>query len=146
VSFESETVEVQNGLYVFIPSQTSATGIDFSGNSDWNVSGSANIPAFSHTTSIGFPTVGSITSSKTVASGSDYTLTVANVSVADSVIFMIGGVAHTQAGNATSSAFTPAEISGMGTETNFAQAAAYKIEEATYSAKNYWFVNEKVVT
>jgi hypothetical protein len=34
----------------------------------------------------------------------------------------------------------------MGTGTNFSQAAAYKIEEATYSTKNYWFVNEKVVT
>ena len=59
---------------------------------------------------------------------------------------MMGGVVHTEAGNAISSTFTAAEISGMGIGTNFAQAAAYKIEEATYGAKNYWFVNEKVVT
>ncbi|MDB4656039.1 hypothetical protein OAE48_04240 [Flavobacteriales bacterium] len=147
VTCESETLEEQdNGSYVFIPSQTSASGIDFSGNPDWNVTGSADVSAFSHTTSIGFPTVGTINSSSTVSSGSDYTLTVASVTGADSVIFMMGGVVHTEAGNATSSTFTSAEISGMGTGTNFAQAAAYKIEEATYGAKNYWFVNEKVVT
>lgn len=147
VTCEGDNLEEQdNGSYVYLPSQTNATGIDFSGNPDWNVTGSADIPAFSHTTSIGFPTVGEITSSSTVSNGSDYTLTVASVTGADSVIFMMGGVVHTEAGNATSSTFTSAEISGMGTGANFAQAAAYKIEEATYSAKNYWFVNEKVVT
>jgi len=147
VTCEGETLEEQdNGSYVYLPSQTNATGIDFSGNPDWNVTGSADVPAFSHTTNIGFPTVGEITSSSTVSNGSDYTLTVASVTGADSVIFMMGGVVHTEAGNATSSTFTSAEISGMGTGANFAQAAAYKIEEATYSAKNYWFVNEKVVT
>ncbi len=147
VTCESENLEEQdNGSYVYLPSQTSPTGIDFSGNPDWNVSGSVDIPAFSHTTSIGFPTVGSLNSASTVSNGSDYTLTVASVTGADSVIFMMGGVVHTEAGNATSSTFTSAEISGMGTGASFAQAAAYKIEEATYGGKNYWFVNEKVVT
>lgn len=147
VTCENETLEEQdNGSYVFIPSQTSATGIDFSGNPDWDVSGSADVAAFSHTTSIGFPSVGAITSSNTVSNGNDYTLTVANVSGADSVIFTMGGVVHTEPGNATSSTFTSAEISGMESGATFAQAAAYKIEEATYNTKNYWFVNEKVVT
>lgn len=147
VTCETEELDVQeNGSYVFIPSQTSATGIDYSGNPDWNVSGSADVAGFSHTTSIGFPTVGAVTSSSTVNSGSNYTLTVANVTGADSVIFQIGDVLHTEEGNATSSTFTSAELSGIGTGATVAQVAAYKIEEATYSAKNYWFVNEKVVS
>ncbi|MGB0918887.1 MAG: hypothetical protein ACPGU4_14935, partial [Flavobacteriales bacterium] len=75
VTCEGEALEEQdNGSYVYLPSQTSASGIDFSGNPDWNVSGSADIPAFSHTTNIGFPTVGAINSSSSVNSGSDYTL------------------------------------------------------------------------
>ena len=147
VTCEGENLtEQDNGSYVYLPSATSATGIDFSGNPDWNVTGSADVTAFSHTTNIGFPTVGAITSASTVSNGSDYTLTIASVTAADSVIFMMGGVVHTEVGSATSSTFTSAEISGMGTGANFAQAAAYKIEEATYGVKNYWFVNEKVVT
>ena len=58
---------------------------------------------------------------------------------------MMGGIVHTEAGNATSSTFISAEIWGIGTGASFAQATAYKIEEATYSAKNYCLVNEKVV-
>lgn len=147
VSCEGENLEEQdNGSYVYMPTQTNATGIDYSGKPDWEVSGNADIPAFSHTTTIGFPSVGAISSGSTASASSDYTLTVASVSGADSVIFMIGGVIHTEPGNATSSTFTAAELSSIGNGTTVAQAAAYKIEEANYSGKNFWFVNEKVVT
>ena len=147
VSLEGEGLDLQdNNSYVSIPSQTNPTGIDFSGNPSWSVGGAGNVGGFTHETSIGFPSVGSITSSATVTNGNDYTLTVANVSGADSVIFMLGGVVHTEAGNATSSTFTSAEISGMGTGASFAQAAPYKIEEATVGGGDYWFVNERVVT
>lgn len=147
VTCEGESLaEQSNGSYVYTPTQTNPTGIDFSGNPDWSVSGSGDVPAFNHTTNIGFPTVGAINSGTTVSSGSDYMLSVANVSGADSVIYMMGGVVHTVAGNVTSYTFTSAEISGMGTGANYAQAAAYKIEEGTFSGKNFWFVNEKVVT
>ena len=147
VTCEGESLEEQdNGSYVFLPSQNTPTGIDFSGNPDWSVGGNGDVPAFSHTTGIGFPSVGAINSGTTVSSGSDYTLSVASVSGADSVIFMMGGVVHTVPGNQTSTVFTSAEIDGMGTGPNYAQAAAYKVEQATYSSKNFWFVNEKVVT
>jgi|GEM_PF-6238515 len=39
---------------------------------------------------------------------------------------MLGGVTHIEAGSATSSTFTEAEINGMGTGTNFAQVAPYR--------------------
>ncbi len=147
VTLEGESLDLQdNNSYVSIPSQNNPTGIDFSGNPDWSVGGAGNVGGFTHQTTIGFPTLGAITSSTTVSNGSDYILTVANVSGADSVIFMLGGVVHTEAGNATSSTFTSAEISGMGTGTSFAQAAPYKIEEATVGGGDYWFVNERVVT
>ena len=147
VTCEGESLSEQdNGSYIYMPSQTSATGIEYSGNPDWVVGGNANIPGFSHTTNIGFPSVGSITSSETVSSGNAYTLKIASVSGADSVIFSMGGVVHTEPGNATSSVFTAAEVNSMGTGATYAQAAAYRIEEATYSGKNFWFVNEKVVT
>lgn len=147
VTCEGENLaEQSNGSYLFIPSQTNPTGIEYSGNPDWVVGGNTNIPGFSHTTNIGFPSVGTISSSSTVNSANSFTLTVANVSGADSVIFSVGGVMHTVAGNVTSSVFTAAEIGTIGKGANYAQVAAYRVEQSTYGGKNFWFVNEKVVT
>jgi hypothetical protein len=131
---------------VYLPSQTNPTGIDFSGNPNWEVTGNGSVGAFTHQTSIGFPSVGSITSGTTVTSGSDYTLTVANVSGADSVIFMCGGVVHTRPGGTTAHTFTAAETSNMGSGPSYVQVAPYRIEEATVGGGDYWFVNERVVT
>jgi hypothetical protein len=147
VTLEGEGLDRQdNNSYVYLPSQTSPTGIDFSGNPNWEVTGNGSVGAFTHQTSIGFPSVGSITSGTTVTSGSPYTLTVANVSGADSVFFMCGGVIHTRAGNTTSHTFTADETSNMGSGPSYVQVAPYRIEEATVGGGDYWFVNERVVT
>lgn len=138
--------KADNNAYYNSPTQTNPTGIDFSGNPSWEVSGSAGVPAFSHTTNIGFPTLGSITSATTIPATGDYVLTVSNVSGADSVYYMMGGVVHIEAGTATSSTFNEAEIDGMGSGTNFMQVAPYRWEMATYSGKDFYFVTESVKT
>lgn len=147
VTLEGESLTLQdNNSYVYLPSQTNPTGIDFSGNPSWEVGGAGSVTGFTRETNIGFPNVGSITSSGTVSSGSDYTVTVSNVSGADSVIFTCGGLVRTVAGNATSYTFTAAETSSMGTGPSYVQVAPYRIEEATVGGGAYWFVNERVVT
>ncbi len=147
VSLEGENLtKADNNAYYSSPSQTDPTGIEFSGNPTWEVSGSGVIPAFTHTTGIGFPTLGTITSSTTIPGSGDYTLTVSNVSGADSVYFMLGGVVHVEAGTATSSTFTEAEINTMGTGASFAQVAPYRFEMATKSGKEFYFVTEAVKT
>ena len=147
LTLEGETLtKADNNAYYNSPTQTNPTGIDFSGNPSWEVSGSGAVPAFTHTTSIGFPTLGTITSATTIPGSGDYTLTVSNVSGADSVYFMLGGVVHTEGGNATSSVFTEAEINTMGTGTNFMQVAPYRWEMATKSGKDFYFVTEAVKT
>jgi len=143
---DEQLTEQENGSYVFIPSAENYKGIEYDGNPSWVVSGSTGVPAINHTTTIGFPTVGEINSDETVSKGADYVLTVNGVTGADSVIFMLGGVVHYESGNATSSTFTSAEIDGMGTGPSFAQAAAYIAEEQVFDSKNFWFVNETVVT
>ena len=135
-----------NNSYTFTPTATEPSGIDWSGNPDWNVAGDGTIPAFTHTTTIGFPGAGAVTSSATVTKANGYTLSIANVSGADSVIYMIGGVLFTEAGNVTSHTFSASDLSGLGTGPNFVQAAAYKIESAEYGGKTFHFVNERVVT
>ncbi|MCB0755305.1 MAG: hypothetical protein H6603_03395 [Flavobacteriales bacterium] len=147
VTLEGESLsQFDNGAYAYQPNNTNPTGIDFDGNPSWEVSGSGDIPAISHTTNIGFPTLGAITSSTTIPGSGDYTLTVANVAGADSVWFMLGGVVHVEGPNSTSSVFTEAEINGMGTGANFAQVAPYKFETATFSGKLFYFVTETVKT
>ena len=147
VSLEGEGLDRQeNNSYVFLPSQTNPTGIDFSGNPSWTVGGAGSVAGFSYETNIGFPTVGAITSSETVTKGQPYTLTVANVSGADSVIFMCGGVLHTLVGGTTSYTFTAAETDGLSAGPSYVQVAPYRIEQASVGSGDYWFVNERVVT
>ncbi|MBI1288809.1 MAG: hypothetical protein GC178_14670 [Flavobacteriales bacterium] len=147
VSAEGESLtQYENNSYAYTPSQTNPSGIDFGSTASWDVGGAGDIPAFTHTTSIGFPTLGTISSATTVPATGNYTLSVSNVTGADSVYFMLGGVVHVEAGNATSSTFTEAEIDGMGSGSNFAQVAPYKIEAATKSGKQFFFVTEKVKT
>lgn len=147
VTAEGENLsQYENNSYAFTPDQNNPSGLDFGSTATWTVGGAGDIPAFNHTTSIGFPGLGAITSDETVPGTGDYVLTVASVSGADSVYFMLGGVIHVEAGNATSSTFTEAEIDGMGTGANFAQVAPYKIESAMKSGKQFFFVMEKVKT
>lgn len=151
VSCVGETLTMNtNNSYTFTPGQTSPTGIDFGSNPDpnWSVAGNGNIPGFTHTTTIGFPTAGDVSSSETVTIANGYTLSVpaGSVAGADSVLFLVGGVSATEMGNATSHTFSAADLSGLAAGSNVVQVAAYKIEEVTYSSKNFWFVNEIVKT
>lgn len=147
VTLEDETLDrYDNNAYLSQIEQTNPTGIDFSGNPSWTVSGSGSVPAFSHTTNIGFPTLGNITSSTTIPGTGDYVLTVANVSGADSVWYMLGGVVHVEGPGVVSSTFTEAEIDGMGTGANFVQVAPYRFEVANYGGKDFYFVTETVKT
>lgn len=136
----------ENNSYTFTPTASEPEGIDFSGNPDWAVSGNGSIPSFTHTTNIGFPTAGNVTSGTTITKANGYTLSIASVSGADSVLYMVGGVLVTEAGNVTSHTFTAADLANVGTGPSVVQAAAYKMEAAVYGGQTFYFVNEKVVT
>lgn len=147
VSLNANTLTKQsNNSYVYQPDASNATGIDFDGGVAWSVSGSEDVETFTYDPTISFPTVAQISSSATVSKSAGYTLTTTSVAGADSVIFQIGSVLKTVAGNATSCTFSSAELSGLSTGTNVAQVAAYKIQNATITSKNYYFINETVST
>lgn len=135
-----------NNSYTLTPGQDNPSGMDIDGSINWTVSGNGDIPAFDHTVGIAFPTVGAISSAATVTKADGYTLSVNNLSGADSVIFMVNGVLFTEPGNPTSRTFTSAELTDAGSGPGVVQVAAYKIETADYSGKTFYFVNEKVET
>lgn len=137
----------QNNAYAYTPGSTDPTGIDFDADGvEWSVGGAGEVPAFTHTVNMGFPNIGNITSGSTVTKASGYTLSVQNVSNADSVIFQIGQVIVTRPANTTSYTFSSSELASLSTGTSIAQVVSYKIQPATKSGKTFYFVNETSVS
>jgi len=135
-----------NNSYVFDQiTQTNPTGITYSGDVMWSVTGGNGIASFDHNANnLGFPSVGAITSSDQIDTTNDYTLTCASVSGADSTLFLIGGTTKTLAGSQTSCTFTAAELADVSTGTNIAQVAAYTIAPTDFGDTRIYFVNEMV--
>jgi hypothetical protein len=144
-----------NNVYTFTPTATDVTGIEFSGNNtDWSVAGnsSTGVSAFTYNPNIGFPSIGALTGSPTtVTRSSGFTLgSSTGISNADSVIFSVYGPSGTKqvvkAGNVSSYSFSSAELSGVGEGSGFVQICPYKIANAIFGGKKYYFVNESVIT
>ena len=132
-----------NNSYVYMPDfgdPTAATGLDLGNEAIWTVSGQGTVPAINESF-VGFPSKPSITSSTTINSSADYTMTWSSISGADSLIASVyannGNVSKTVAGNATSVVFTSSELNGVGT-TNFGiiQVAAYKQKKEVVDETN----------
>ncbi|MEX0812209.1 MAG: hypothetical protein WD048_08325 [Chitinophagales bacterium] len=151
------TLEIQdNNSYVTAYDATSTDGMDlgFSAGStvEWKVSGSADVDAFTFTTTKRMP--GDVTLEgdyKEVDISANLTVSIDKVSTnADSVLFFLAGendkyVKFTAAGNATSHTFTSAELSVL-TGTGVVQVVPFTIEPEEFGGKNFYFVNEVVVT
>ena len=134
-----------NNSYIFTPSLTNPMGIEFGSSIVWDVAGNGSTPAFSHTVQTPFPSVGAITSSTDV-SKAGYTLSVASVSNADSVYFQVGEVVKAVAGNASSYTFSASELSGLGTGQSIIQVAPYRLSNAQYGGKTFYFINETTIS
>jgi hypothetical protein len=146
VKINDETMQKQsNNAYVFVPGAAMPTGLDFSGGVNWSVAGSTSsgVPAFEHTVSGGFPNAGNITSSDQV-SKAGYTLTISNVSNADTVYFLINDVVKAFAGSTTTATFSADELSGLAKGQGIVTVAPWRFTTAQYGGKNFYFVNETV--
>lgn len=132
-----------NNSYVYTPGLTNPTGIEFGNSVQWSVAGSGGVPAFEHTMTGGFPTVGNITSAADV-SKAGYTLTIASASNADSIYFMVNDVVKRLPGSARTASFTQAELSSLQTGTGIVSVAAWRFTTAAYGGKNFYFINETV--
>lgn len=133
-----------NNSYSYTIGASNPTGIDFSSGVNWDVSGANGFGAFTKSVTLGFPTVSEVTSSATITKASGYTLTVNTVTNADSVLFLIGGVSKTLAGNATSCSFSASELSSLNNGSTVVQVAAYKFANETLGGKNIYYGNETV--
>lgn len=126
-------------------------GFSSSNRVEWEVGGSSDVSAFSHTTSNTMP--GEVDFSEdygTVDLSGSFTLSIDAVSSrADSVIFLLADsdgniLMETKAGSSTSHTF--ADLSTLTTGTGVVQVTPFNIESETYNGKKYYFVNEVVIT
>jgi hypothetical protein len=85
-----------------------------------------------------------VSSANTVVRANGYTLTTSYVTGADSVIFVVGGVSKTMAGNTTSCSFTAAELSGLSTGTSIVQIAPWTYTSEVIDGKTIYFGKEIV--
>lgn len=137
-----------NNAYVYIPTVTDITGIDFSGSQTWNGTG-GTWPSFTATTNQGFATVGTITSGEVFLSAT-YNLTSSGVTDADSIYYAVYGPSGSkvilEAGTTSSHTFSVADLSTLGTGSGFIQITAIKYESQTIGGRPYYIINETVRT
>jgi len=133
-----------NNSYTNPIGTSNPTGIDFTSGVSWDVSGANGFNAFTKNVTLAFPTVSAVTSSTTITKSSGYTLTVNTVTGADSVLFLVGSVSKTLAGNATSCTFSASDLSGLNTGSTVVQVAAYTFTNETVGTKNVYYGNETV--
>lgn len=133
-----------NNSYTYTPGQANPTGIDFSSGVNWSVAGGNGFSAINKNVTLGFPTVSEITTSGTITKANGYTLSVNTVTGADSVLFLIGDVNKTIAGNSTSCTFSASELSSLSNGSTVIQVAAYISTNETVGGKLIYYGNETV--
>lgn len=132
--------------YAYIPPGTNPTGIDLTASNEvtWVVGGGSGFSAFTRNIMGPFPVTGDISSGSTVVRASGHTLSVSATLNADSVLFAIGPVTRTITGNATSCAFTPAELSALATGSALAQVVSYSSVNEVIGGKRIYFVKQSL--
>ena len=134
----------KNKLYLSSVSLTSPTGITFDGNAKWSVAGAGSIPAVNYTTKKSFPTATGFTCDATVDKTKSYSISLASVSNADSILFMVNDVVQTVRGNVKSVTFTSEQLSSLKKGNSFVQVAPYNYEIKLFGSKNFVFGNQIV--
>ncbi len=141
-----------NNAYVFQPTTTTPTGLDFSSSSvTWNVTGNSSnsITGFSYTDQSSFPSIDDVQTPSSVSHNAAFTLSASGYVSGDSVIFVVSGgsghVSYIAPGGTTSHTFSAAEmatVGAAGNNTGLLQIAPYRINHQTINGKSYYFVKE----
>lgn len=143
---DKELEKFNNNSYVFTPGISDPTGITFGSSVAWSVSGNSGngVPAFDHTVSGGFPSVGNVNVDGPVSKAGGVTVPITGVSNADSLYVNINEAFKVVASNATSANFSAADLSNVSTGTGIISIAAVRYTTANYGGKTFYFLTETV--
>jgi hypothetical protein len=150
ISLNTKSLAKQStNSYVYTPSATDITGIDFSSSISWSVAGGGSLGAFTHdATAQGFPAISDINGSATsINSANSFTLSAAgSISNADSVYFQLSGPTTTivkhLAGNSSSATFTAAEVQSVGKGSGVIIIAPWNWSVKSLGGKQINVINE----
>ncbi len=149
----SALTKQSNGSYVFTPSGTATTGIDFGDEVHWIASGNAttSVPAIDVMVSRPVPTGPKYSGATSIPINAAFTLSSSvTIADADSIYYsVIGNGATVQKvvdGNVQSVTFSAAEMTSLGAGGGYVQIAPYNISSQLISGKRIYFVNESVAT
>lgn len=149
VSADGNNLTAQsNNSYVFTPGTSSPTGISFGSTLNWAGTG-AGWPAFTASTSVGFPNVTEISSSD-VTMSAGYTLNCGSNVTADSIYFAVYGPSGTAmkivGGGTNTHTFSASELSGVGAGTGFVQIVGINYDPQVIGGRTYYLLNETART
>lgn len=151
------TYEMQlldNNSYV-LPSMSNPTSLDFdfttNSSNNWNIAGSASVTAFNHSTANAMP--GDIKFAgdySTINPGTDLVVEIESSPInTDSILYVVAfenlTLTKTVGPSSLSATFSAAELDGA-SGSGVVQAAAYNYELEVINGKNYYFINESVVS
>ncbi len=142
-SNDSALVKQSNNAYIF--TAKSATGINYTSSSKWNITGAGSIPAVSYTAN-GFPSAPTVPSVSSISKGAAYTLNTSPVSSADSLCYQITAgsksIYKIVAASQTSYTFPATEMATLETtDYGYVTITAYKFNNTTVSSKKIYFIN-----
>lgn len=131
-----------NNSYTFTVSPINPTGLSFSNDIPWSVSGDNGFSAFNTSSTQGMPVVGSVNANETVDKNKDYSLSTGTISNADSVIYLVGGLTKTVAASVKSVTFTVSEMSSLKAGASVVSITPYNYTKKVIDSKNIYLVNQ----
>jgi hypothetical protein len=127
--------------------------LDFDKTSDWNVSGSSAVTAFSYNHSVDFPDyTGDVPTSVTKADGLKLTFNSSTLKGADSVYVVVAGGSQSftkgyaaNAGQITISSSDLKDLPTVSDNSAVLEICPFKYNEVVKNGKNYFFIKEQAI-
>lgn len=111
---------------------------------EWTVSGEGSVTAGTYANTKPLPTLGALTAEATLTRGQEYSISIASVSQADSLIYLIGDQSITVGSRTRSATFTADQTNALSKGTSIAQVAAYNITERADGTRKVYLINEDI--
>lgn len=158
VTVDGSTLSYNNGAYVYTPSATDPSGLDFGSSIPWTVQGKGNVAGFNETYARSVPSIGavsgaeaSVSRSSSLSLGIDASDINTNIASADSLLFVVYDnsgkyILKTQAISQTTATFSASELGTLAAGAGYIQVNAYNFEVRDVSGAEVVFINQGSTT
>ena len=110
----------------------------------WTVGGEGAIPAGNYVNTKALPTLGEINVESSLQKGLPYTVSIASVAQADSLIYLLGDQTITVGANTRSVTFSAQQTNALSTGQSIVQVAAFNLSQRSAGSQTIYLVNEDI--